>query len=152
ILLTSNVGADELVEAVERRPDADATILAAAIHPPFLRQFPAAFLGRMTVVPYRPLGLAGMEAVARLKLAHIQERFAATRRGELTYDPSLPRVIAKQAGTTSSGARMVDAILSHAVLPALSASVLDRLAEGRPISGAHLALTSNNTLRIENGE
>jgi type VI secretion system protein VasG len=149
ILLTSNVGADELVDAVERRPDADATILASAIHSALLRQFPAAFLGRMTVVPYRPLGLAGMEAVARLKLAYLQERFAGTQRGELTYDPALPRVIAKQAGTTSSGARMVDAILSHAVLPALSARILDQLAEGRPISGAHLALASNNAVRIE---
>ena len=45
-----------------------------------------------------------------------------TRRGELTYHPQVVRAIAEQAGATESGARMVDAIMTHTVLPALSSS------------------------------
>ncbi len=149
ILLTSNVGAEALSELTERRRTADAETLAAAIRPVLLRQFSAAFLGRLVVVPYRPLGREGIEAVTRLKLRRIQERFAMTRRGELTYHPGVVRAIAENAGATESGARMVDTILTHAVLPALSGRILDSLADGKQIAGAHLSIDSNGGLVIE---
>jgi type VI secretion system protein VasG len=141
ILLTSNVGADLL----SRHPDADAETL----RPELLRHFPAAFLGRLVVVPYRPLTCAGIAAVTRLKLQRIQDRFAATGRGELTYHPAVVAALARRAGETDSGARMVDSILTHSVLPALSGGILDRLAEGGPIAGAHLSLDDAGGLRIE---
>jgi type VI secretion system protein VasG len=145
ILLTSNVGADLL----SRHAGADAESLGAAIRPELLRHFPAAFLGRLIVVPYRPLTQPGIEAVTRLKLHRIQERFAATGRGELTYHPSVVPAIARQAGETESGARMVDSILTHSILPALSGRILDRLAEGGAIAGAHLSFDGAGTLGIE---
>ena len=140
ILLTSNVGAEILSKMAERSPGARADELAAAIRPTLIRQFSAAFLGRLIVVPYRPLGRAGIEAVTRLKLNRIQERFATTKRGELTYDGLVVAAIAERAGATESGARMVDTILTHSVLPELSGRILDNLAEGRPIAGAHLSV------------
>jgi type VI secretion system protein VasG len=149
ILLTCNIGAEMLSEVAERNPDADAATLEAAIRPTLLRQFPAAFLGRLVVVPYRPLGTAAIEAVTRLKLKRIQERFAMTRGGELTYSPALVRAIAEQAGVTESGARTVDAIMTHTLLPALSACILDNLAEAKPIAGAHLSIGSAGGLLIE---
>ena len=140
ILLTSNVGAELLSKLAERNPPATADALTAAIRPTLLRQFSAAFLGRLVVVPYRPLGHGGIEAVTRLKLRRIQERFATTSHGDLTYDQLVIRAIAERAGATESGARMVDTILTHAVLPELSGRILDNLAEGRPIAGAHLSV------------
>jgi type VI secretion system protein VasG len=149
ILLTCNLGAEILSEVVERSPDADAEALEAAIRPTLLRHFPAAFLGRLVVVPYRPLGTEAIEAVTRLKLKRIQERFAMTRGGELTYSPALVRAIAEQAGVTESGARTVDAIMTHTLLPALSARILDNLADAKPIAGAHLSIGPNGGLLIE---
>ena len=149
ILLTCNIGAEILSEVAERNPDADAETLAAAIRPTLLRHFPAAFLGRLVVVPYRPLGTAAIEAVTRLKLKRIQERFAMTRGGELTYSPALVRAIAEQAGVTESGARTVDAIMTHTLLPALSAHILDNLADAKPIAGAHLSIGRDGGLLIE---
>ena len=149
ILLTSNVGAEALSELAERRPAADAASLVAAVTPALRRQFPAAFLGRLVIVPYRPLGRGEIEAVTRLKLQRIQERFAATRRGELTYHPDVVRAIVNTAGATEAGARMVDSILTHTVLPALSARVLDQLGEGRTIAGAHLSIGTGGELVVE---
>ena len=149
ILLTCNIGAEILSEVAERNPDADAETLEAAIRPTLLRHVPAAFLGRLVVVPYRPLGTAAIEAVTRLKLKRIQERFAMTRGGELTYSPALVRAIAEQAGITESGARTVDAIMTHTLLPALSARILDNLAEAKPITGAHLSIGPDGGLLIE---
>ncbi len=149
ILLTSNVGAEALSEMAERRPAADAASLVTAVTPALRRQFPAAFLGRLVVVPYRPLDRSGIEAVTRLKLQRIQERFATTRRGELTYHPDVVRAIADRAGATEAGARMVDSILTHAVLPALSERILDHLGEGKTIAGAHLAFGAGGELVVE---
>ncbi len=149
ILLTCNVGAEALSELAGRRPAVDAAALIAAVTPVLRQQFPAAFLGRLVVVPYRPLGRDGIEAVTRLKLQRIQERFAANRRGELTYHPDLVRVIAGRAGATESGARMVDSILTHTVLPALSERMLDHLGEGGTIAGAHLSIAADGSVAIE---
>jgi type VI secretion system protein VasG len=148
ILLTSNIGADNLHKLVERDPSIDADALATALRPVLLRNFSPALLGRLVTVPYRPLGRAGIEAVTRLKLSRLQERFAATGRGELTYDADVAAAIAERAGATESGARMVDSILTHSVLPELSGRILDHLAEGRLISGAHLSLARNGAIVV----
>ncbi|HLW69007.1 MAG TPA: AAA family ATPase [Candidatus Binataceae bacterium] len=148
ILLTSNLGAELLSKMAERNPTATAEVLTAAIRPTLLRQFSAAFLGRLVVVPYQPLGRAGIEAVTRLKLQRIQERFATTSHGELTYDRRVIGTIAERAGATESGARMVDTILTHSVLPALSGCILDNVAEGRPIAGAHLSVAGDGGIVV----
>ena len=57
IILTSNVGSDLVMQAgadPDLLPEPDA--LAAALRPPLLKTFPAALLGRLTVIPYFPLG------------------------------------------------------------------------------------------------
>jgi type VI secretion system protein VasG len=149
ILLTSNVGADILTGLANRQPPPSAEAMAAAIRPILLRHFPAAFLGRLTVVPYWPLGPAQIEAIVRLKLARIQERFTASRRSELTYDEAVVRVIATRAGETESGARTVDAVLTHTLLPELSGHILDRVAEGRDAGHAHIRIAPNGTFEIE---
>ena len=149
IFLTSNVGAESLSELSNRQPPPTAEALGAAIRPALLRHFPGAFLGRLTVVPYRPLGPAQIEAIVRLKLARVQERFAANRRRELTYDEAVVKVIATRAGETESGARTVDAVLTHALLPELSGRILDCIAEGRAAGHAHIGIAPNGAFKIE---
>jgi type VI secretion system protein VasG len=123
--------------------------MAAAIRPVLLRHFPAAFLGRLTVVPFRPLGPAQIEAIVRLKLARVQERFAASRRSGLTYDEAVVKAIAARAGETESGARTVDAVLTHTLLPELSGRILDCIAEGGPAGHAHIRIAPNGAFEIE---
>lgn len=149
ILLTSNVGADTLTELSNRQPQSTAEALAAAIRPVLLRHFPAAFLGRLTVVPYRPLGPMQIEAIVRLKLARILERFATSRRSELTYDEAVVKAIAARAGETESGARTIDAVLTHSLLPELSGCILDRIAEGGAAGHAHIGIAQSGAFKIE---
>jgi type VI secretion system protein VasG len=149
IFLTSNVGADILAELSNRRPPLSGESLASAIRPALLRHFPAAFLGRVTVVPYRPLGPPQIEAIVRLKLARIQERFAANRRSELTYEEAVVKAIAARAGHTESGARTVDAVMTHSLLPELSGRILDRIADGDTAGNAHIGIAPDGTFTIE---
>ena len=149
ILLTSNVGADILTDLSNRQPPPSAEALASAIRPVLLRHFPAAFLGRLTVVPYRPLGPAQIEAIVRLKLARVQERFAVSRRSELTYDEAVVKAIAARARETETGARTVDAVLTHSLLPELSGQILDRIAEGGAARNAHIGIAPDGRFTIE---
>ena len=86
-----------------------------------LRHFPAAFLGRLVVVPYRPLGEEEIAAIVRLKLGRPARplRRDPWRRAELD-DATIPAAIAARAGQTESGARRVDAIRTHSILPGLA--------------------------------
>lgn len=149
ILLTSNVAADILSELASRQLPPSYEQLGSAIRPVLLRHFPAAFLGRLTVVPYCPLGAAQIEAIVRLKLARVQDRFAANRHRELTYDEAVVKAIAARAGETESGARTIDAVLTHSLLPELSGCILDRIAEGRAVGHAHIGIAPNGTFQIE---
>ena len=147
ILLTSNVGS-EILEAVRGRA-VDPAALAQALRPALLRHFPAAFLGRMVTVPFLALGEAELDAVVDLKLAQIQQRFESSRRAALSWDPALVRTVRARAVETESGARAVDAILTHGLLPGLAGRMLDRIAQGQPFTAAHVGVDTDGELAFE---
>ena len=140
IFLTSNVGSEAVAAAcaAPERPDADA--LADLLRPHLLHRFRPAFLGRLTVVPFFPLGDAEIREVVELKLAEVQRRFWEAHRAELTYDDEVVAAVAERCTEVDSGARNVDHILTQSVLPELSGVVLERMAEGAPVEAAHLSL------------
>jgi len=133
ILLTSNVGAD-LLDGADVPP---ADMLKAEL----LRHFPAAFLARLIVVPYRALSAERLRDVARMKLDAIAQRYATSRRGTLRYDEAVVAEVARQAAVADGGARSIDAILSHQVLPELSARLLDQLPEPGSVRDARVCTT-----------
>jgi type VI secretion system protein VasG len=140
ILLTSNIGNDEIMAACAggRRPSAVA--LREAIRPALLRAFPAALLGRMVPVPYLPLGALELRRITRLKLARIQLRFETTHGAPLGIDPAVIASVVARCTEAHAGARNVDAILTQSLLPGLSSTVLRRLVEGEAVSGTRVVL------------
>ncbi len=82
ILLTSNVGTDTIMKLCadpDTLPDAEG--LAEALRPDLLKSFKPALLGRMTVVPYFPLGDEVIRGIIRLQLKRIGERLASEPQG-----------------------------------------------------------------------
>jgi len=140
ILLTSNVGSETFIEMCRdgRRPTPDEVL--EALRPELLRAFRPAFLARLTVVPYFPLGDAEIREIVELRLADVQRRFWEGHGAELTYDEAVATEIAARCTEVDSGARNVDHILSNAVLPELSARVLERMARGERFAAAHLRM------------
>lgn len=140
ILLTSNIGNDEIVSACAggRRPSA--VSLRDAIRPALLRAFPAALLGRMVAVPYLPLGASELRRITRLKLARIQQRFEDTHGAPLGIDPAVVASVVARCTEAHAGARNVDAILTQSLLPGLSSTVLRRLVEGEAVTGTRVVL------------
>src|SRR6202000_836353 len=84
ILLTSNAAQDVITDACQggRRPPPD--VLIEALRPLLVRQFSPAFLGRLVLVPYYPLGDAQIASIVELKLERLPPPFSRTHTSALT--------------------------------------------------------------------
>jgi len=142
ILMTSNVGTDTVLKLCAdpaTRPDAPA--LAEALRPDLLRVFKPAFLGRVTVVPYYPLPDDVMARICALKLDAIRQRIAAAFKASFAWRPEVVEAVVARCREVGSGARNIDHVLTGSMLPELSALLLARMAEGKPVSAVGVALS-----------
>jgi type VI secretion system protein VasG len=111
--------------------------------PELKKYFKAAFLGRVTLVPYLPLSDSVLRQIVELQLRRIRQRVRDSYRAEFDYDPALVTTIAARCTETSSGARNVEKILSRTLLPELSAEVLARLGEGQSINSVRVGMDAS---------
>jgi type VI secretion system protein VasG len=139
ILLTSNVGTD-LIAAMCRDPELmpGPEGIAKALREPLLKVFPAALLGRLVVIPYYPLSDVMLGNIVRLQLGRISRRVAEHHGIPFTYDEEAVKLIVGRCTEVESGGRMIDAILTNTVLPAISREFLVRTMDGQPLTGVQL--------------
>ena len=156
ILLTSNAATDALMKFCadeETRPEP--AQLAEMLHPELLKEknargelvFQPAFLGRLTIVPYYPLGAGVMKDIVRLQLGRISDRLAQNHRARFEYDEPLVESVASRCREVQSGARNIDHILTRTLLPAISREVLARMAEGTPISRVRVGVDASGAFQ-----
>ena len=141
ILLTSNVGSElimSLCKDPELMPSAEG--IAKALRAPLLKTFPAALLGRLVVVPYFPLSDAMLGNIIKLQIERIAKRLRDNHDVSLQYGDDVTELIASRCTELESGARMVDAILTHTVLPTLSREILTRRMDGRLLKSISLSV------------
>jgi type VI secretion system protein VasG len=142
ILLTSNVGGDligGLCRDPQLRPDVHG--LSQALRKPLLETFPAALLGRLSVVPYVPLDDDVMRNIVRLQLDRVASRIRQHHRVEFRYDDQAVALIVSRCTEVESGGRMIDAILTDTVLPAISREILLRILAAAPLHDVRLSAT-----------
>ncbi len=135
ILLTTNVGTD-LIMGMCKDPDLlpDPDGLAKALREPLLKVFPPALLGRLVTIPYYPLSDEMIGDIVRLQLGRIQKRVLENHKVPFDYDDEVVKLIVSRCTELDSGGRMVDAILTNTVLPAISQEFLNRMVEGQMVS------------------
>ena len=150
--MTSNAGTDliaKLCADPETAPDAAG--LAEALRPELMKIFKPAFLGRVTLVPYFPLSDEIIRSIVELQLARIAKRISDNYRASFEYPPKLVDLIASRCHEAESGARNVEQILAHGLLPDLSARFLERMAAGEPIGSVRVAVDDGDALSFEFG-
>jgi type VI secretion system protein VasG len=144
ILLTSNVGSDLIMNLCA---DPDTMPLpegmAEALRPPLLKVFPPALLGRLVTIAYYPLADEVLGRIIELQLARVRDRVRAQHDVPLTWDEAVVGLIRKRCTEVESGGRMIDAILTNTVLPAVSRELLIRLKDGQPIEKVHLGVADD---------
>jgi type VI secretion system protein VasG len=128
ILLTSNVGSEltaTLCADEDLAPDLEG--LRTALTPELLKAFPAAFLGRVSVVPYLPLAQQSLARIVRLHLDRVVKRMAEQQGVELTYDSRVVDYIVGRCLVQETGARVLIGFIEQHVLPRLAALWLDAM-------------------------
>jgi type VI secretion system protein VasG len=145
ILLTSNVGTDLIMNMCrdpELLPEPEG--IAKGLREPLLKTFPAALLGRLVVIPYYPLGDEMLANIVRLQLGRIAKRVSDHHRIPFSYDDDSVKLIVSRCSEVESGGRMIDAILTNTVLPAISREFLLRTMAGTPVAGVRLAVAEGD--------
>jgi len=92
----------------------------------------------LIVVPYYPISDAMLKSIITLQLGRIGKRLTENHKVPFSYDPEVLTLIASRCTETESGARAVDAILTHSMLPEISREFLTRMADGRPVGRVHI--------------
>jgi type VI secretion system protein VasG len=141
ILLTSNAGTD-LIMAMCKDPELmpDSEAIAKALRAPLLKIFPAALLGRLVTIPYYPLSDEMLKAIIKLQLDRIKKRILQNHAIPFIYDEAVVELIANRCTELESGARVVDAILTNTVLPAISQAFLNKLLSGEPMTAVSVTV------------
>jgi len=144
IILTSNVGASQVMAACLNKPAADMPTpdaLADLLRPSLMKHFKPAFLGRLSVVPFYPIGDEVLANIIRLKLARIGARVLDNHKALFEYDDALVAAVLSRCTEVDSGARNVDNILGGTLLPEIADSVLARMMEGGAIARVKVGAT-----------
>ena len=144
IILTSNVASSQMMQACLNKsaseiPGPDQ--LAEMIRPQLIKHFKPAFLGRLAVVPFYPIGDDVLARIIRQKLDRIARRIDHNHQARFDYDDSLVNAVLARCTEVDSGARNVDTILNGTLLPEIAGSVLARMAEGGVIARIKVSAT-----------
>jgi type VI secretion system protein VasG len=144
IILTSNAASSQLMQACLNKPPSELPTpdqLAELIRPALVKHFKPAFLGRLAVVPFYPIGDDVLANIIRLKLERIKRRVFENHQAQFLYDDALVEAVLARCTEVDSGARNVDTILNGTLLPEIADNVLARMAEGGAIARIKVGAT-----------
>ena len=145
IILTTNAGDDEIMELCsdeENYPTAE--LLEKAVRPALMDVFPAALLGRLSVIPYYPLSKKALHNIIDLKLNKVAKRIKDNYNAEMVYDQSLRDEIVSRCDNVASGARLIDAVISNDLLPDISAEFLKMTMNGKTMDKIEVSVKDGN--------
>ncbi|UGS89536.1 type VI secretion system ATPase TssH [Ralstonia wenshanensis] len=134
LLLTSNAGSDLLASLCDDptlMPEPAA--LRDALMPELRKVFPAAFLGRLVVVPYLPLAAENLGRIVLLHLDRVVTRMREQHDIALTYSDAVVSHIVERCPVGETGARQLISFIEQIIQPQLAKLWLGALAEKRQL-------------------
>nr|WP_325248192.1 type VI secretion system ATPase TssH [Amylibacter sp.] len=140
ILLTSNAGSDLIMDMCkdpDLMPEPDG--IAKALREPLLKVFPAALLGRIVTIPYFPLSPDMIGQITRLQLNRVVKRVQQSHGVPFTYDDKVVDLIVSRCQEVESGGRMIDAVLTNNLLPAVSGEFLRKMMAGQDVKSVNVS-------------
>lgn len=145
VIMTSNLATDIIMRCPSDITD---EALISEIRPALSRHFKPALLGRMQVVPYRPLEKEQIKSIARLKLRDIVNRIYLNHGVEPSVDESTINLIAMRCDDPDSGARNIDAVLRATLVPRIARKLLEANVEGSAIQSIYIAASPDGNFDV----
>ncbi|MGO4812252.1 type VI secretion system ATPase TssH [Cupriavidus sp. 2MCAB6] len=146
LLLTSNAGSDLLANLCEDpalMPEPAA--LRDALMPELRKVFPAAFLGRLVVVPYLPLAARNLGRIVRVHLDRVVARMHNQHGIALTYGSAVVDAIVERCPVGETGARQLIGFIEQVIQPQLARLWLSALSEKRPLAAIDIRLPGSGS-------
>lgn len=149
LLLTSNAGSDLLASLCDDPaliPEPAA--LRDALMPELRKVFPAAFLGRLVVVPYLPLADDRLARIVRLHLDRVVSRMREQHGIALTYGEAVVSHIVRSCPVGETGARQLISYIELVIQPQLARLWLSALSDGRQLAAIEVRHDSEASLGL----
>lgn len=145
LLLTSNAGSNllnSLCGDPARTPEPAA--MRDALMPELRKVFPAAFLGRLMVVPYLPLAADNRGRIVRLHLDRVVSRMHDQHGIRLTYGEAVVSHIVERCPVGETGARQLISFIEQVIQPQLARRWLAALSDKRPLAAIEIRLDARD--------
>ncbi|WP_152223635.1 type VI secretion system ATPase TssH [Pseudomonas sp. SCB32] len=149
ILMTSNLGSDQLQALVEAQPEADDTELQELLRPVLRNHFQPALLARFQTLIYRPLDAAALKHIVAIKLGQVAKRLQRHYGINCQIDDGLSDALVAACLLPDSGARNIDSLLNQQILPVLSQQLLQRQASQRQATEVTLGYSNDDGITLE---
>ena len=140
IILTTNAGDTVVEKAAVADPPPFEDDFHRSLTAALGRHFPAAFIGRLQLVPYWPLGDDTLASIAGMRLDRLADTYEASHRARLTFGDDVRNWLTQRVKTTPQGARFLDGVIAGSIRPAVARYVLDRLGRAEAPGDAVVSL------------
>ena len=144
ILMTSNLGSDELQGGLQQQPDAPDSTLHEWLRPILREHFQPALLARFQTLIYRPLDACALERIVALKLGKVAQRLQRHYGLTCQIEDSLNDALVAACLLPDSGARNIDSLLNQQILPVISQQLLQRQAADKIALGVTLGFSAEH--------
>ncbi|VVQ17422.1 Protein ClpV1 [Pseudomonas fluorescens] len=138
ILMTSNLGSDELQACLQEFPGAPDSTLHELLRPILREHFLPALLARFQTLIYRPLQADTLKTIVAIKLAQVAKRLQRHYGLDCQVDAALNEALVAACLLPDTGARNIDSLLNQQILPVLSQQLLQRQAAQQKTLGVTL--------------
>lgn len=144
VIMTSNLATDLITEAAHpERPLPTHDDLSELIRPTLSQYLKPALLARMTVVPYVPIRPEALKEITRMKVNAALKRAADAHKFAVSLSDEVLEAIAERCREVESGARNIDHIMKKTLLPKVSRTILEAMAEERTMKQLEVTLSDS---------
>jgi len=149
VMMGSNLASDVIMKACEADEPPSSAQLVDMIRPTLQKWLKPALLGRMTIVPFFPLGPEVMRLIAEMKLRRVGRRLEDSHGIAFEVRPEARDALAQRCTDSESGARNVDHVIDQTILPRISLQLLERMAAGDMPKRVVLGVSDEGDFRFD---
>ena len=152
ILMTANLGSDELMALLEQQPEASDSMLHELLRPILRDHFQPALLARFQTLIYRPLDAVALRRIVAIKLGQVAKRLQRHYGLTCHIEESLMDTLVAACLLPDTGARNIDSLLNQQILPVLSQQLLQSLAQQRKPDSLTLGFNDEEGITLDFGD
>lgn len=149
IFLTSNVGSDEIDEAVQSNPDIKLNELRPIIHDKLVKHFSLPLLARVDVIPYVNLTQDSLSHIAEKNFIKLKKHFINELKIKLNIDNKIYDWIAEKATHHPNSGRAVKMLIDRTILPPISKEILKNKKNNLSTKEIILSVNKDNVLSLD---